>query len=105
MSLTTKTNAEAIEAWNTVLFDKFCRFRHILTTGLSVHGEAAIVSAAPASGQRVLDMGCGFCDTTVSLAARVGPRGETVGVDAAARFIELATHETQQAGVANARLV
>ena len=26
-------NVIAIEAWNTVLFDKFCRFRYVLTEG------------------------------------------------------------------------
>ena len=28
---TYEDNSEAIEAWNTVLFDKFTRFRHLLT--------------------------------------------------------------------------
>ena len=32
-------NAIAIEAWNTVLFEKFCRFRYVLTDGLSVHSD------------------------------------------------------------------
>ncbi len=31
-------NAEAVQAWNTVLYDKFLRFRDTLTTGFSVHG-------------------------------------------------------------------
>lgn len=37
---TRESNAEAIEAWNGVLFDKFARFRDTLTTGLGGHGEA-----------------------------------------------------------------
>lgn len=32
-------------------------------------------------GQRVLDVGCGIGDDCFSLAARVGPKGEVVGVD------------------------
>jgi len=28
-------NAIVAHAWNSVLFEKFCRFRHILTWGLS----------------------------------------------------------------------
>ena len=31
-------NAIVVEAWNSVLFEKFSRFRHILTRGLSGHG-------------------------------------------------------------------
>jgi len=56
----------------------------------------------PAPGQRVLDVGCGFGDSTQQIAALVGPSGEAVGVDAAERFIETARAEADEAGVANA---
>jgi SAM-dependent methyltransferase len=51
----------------------------------------------------VLDVGCGFGDTTQQIAAMVGPDGEAVGVDAAHNFIEAASAEAEEAGVANAR--
>lgn len=95
-------NAEAIEAWDGPLFDTFVRFRHLLTTGLGAHGRACMAVAAPASGERVLDIGCGFGDTTQDLAAAVGPGGEALGVDAAPRFIAAARDEAQAAGVRNA---
>lgn len=98
-------NAEAIQAWDGPLYDRFVRFRHIVTTGLGVHGEAALRLAPPQLGQRVLDVGCGFGDTTQEIARMVGPDGEAVGVDAAARFIETAQGEAAEAGVANARFV
>jgi SAM-dependent methyltransferase len=56
----------------------------------------------PQPGQRVLDVGCGFGDSTQQIAALVGPSGEAVGVDAAERFIETARAEADEAGVANA---
>jgi SAM-dependent methyltransferase len=99
----TGVNAEAIEAWDGPLYDRFVRFRHIVTTGLGIHGEEALRVAPPAPGQRALDVGCGFGDTTQELARLVGPDGEAVGVDAAARFIETAAAEAGEAGVANAR--
>lgn len=99
----TGANAEAIEAWDGPLYDRFVRFRHIVTTGLGAHGAAALALAPPQPGQRVLDVGCGFGDTTQELARLVGPDGEAVGVDAAARFVETATREAAEAGVANAR--
>jgi hypothetical protein len=34
-------NDIVIEAWNTVLFDKFCRFKHLLIDGLSAHSNEA----------------------------------------------------------------
>lgn len=88
-------NAEAIEAWNTLLFDKFVQFRDLLVTNLGVHGRRGIERLAPKLDDRVVDLGCGFGDTTVELARRVGPTGSAVGVDAAARFIVTARQETR----------
>ena len=99
----TGVNAEAIQAWDGPLYDRFVRFRHIVTSGLGAHGDAALRLAPPQDGERVLDVGCGFGDTTQQIAALVGSEGEAVGVDAAERFIETATAEAAEAGVANAR--
>src|SRR5688572_6620908 len=96
-------NEEAIEAWDTVLFDKFVRFRPLVTRGLGRHGDVAIARLAPAPGSSVIDLGCGFGDTTQQLARLVGPSGSVVGVDAAPRFIEGAQREAVEAGVANVR--
>jgi ubiquinone/menaquinone biosynthesis C-methylase UbiE len=96
-------NDEAIEAWNGPLFDRFVQFRHVLTTGLGAHGEQALALYPPQPGERVLDVGCGFGDTTQQIATLVGPDGEAFGIDAAERFIELAGSEAEQAGVVNAR--
>jgi SAM-dependent methyltransferase len=96
-------NAEAIEAWDGPLYDRFVRFRDIVTTGLGAHGEQALRLVAPRPGQRVLDVGCGFGDTTQRIAGLVGPGGEALGVDAAPRFVETARQEAADAGVANAR--
>ena len=96
-------NAEAIQAWDGPLFDRFVKFRHIVTTGLGAHGNEALRLNPPQEGQRVLDIGCGFGDTTQQIAALVGPNGEAAGVDAAANFIDAATREAEEAGVGNAR--
>ena len=95
------SNDEAIEAWNTVLFDKFVRFRAPLTTGLAIHGAAVLERYPVKPGQRVLDVGCGFGDTTIEIARRVGPAGTATGIDAADRFIEQATREARSLGVDN----
>jgi SAM-dependent methyltransferase len=94
-------NAEAIHAWDGPLFERFVRFREIVTTGLGAHGEAALRLVPPQPGHRVLDIGCGFGDTTRRIAGLVGPAGKAVGVDAAARFIETARDEAAEAGVPN----
>jgi ubiquinone/menaquinone biosynthesis C-methylase UbiE len=94
-------NREAIEAWNGVLFDKFLRFRHVLTEGLAHHGDAALKREPPAPGSHVLDIGCGFGDTTLWLGALVGPEGRAIGIDAAPRFIDIACKDATAAGCGN----
>jgi ubiquinone/menaquinone biosynthesis C-methylase UbiE len=76
-----------VKAWNTVLYDKFCRFRHLLVDGLSQHSDAALQRCGYRDGERVLDVGCGFGDSTVQIARSVAPRGAATGVDCAANFI------------------
>jgi SAM-dependent methyltransferase len=98
-------NGEAIEAWNGVLFDRYVRFRDIVTTGLGAHGEQGLRLHPPHPGDRALDVGCGFGDTTLRLAELVGPEGEAVGVDAAERFVAVARREAAEARVANARFL
>jgi SAM-dependent methyltransferase len=97
-------NAEAIIAWDTVLFDKFCRFRHLLVDGgLALHGAVAMERLGALTGKSVIDLGCGFGDSTQELARRVGPTGEAVGVDASRRFIDDAATDARKNGVENAR--
>lgn len=98
-------NDEAIRAWDGPLYDRFVRFRETVTTGLGAHGEEALRLHPPKPGQRVLDIGCGFGDTTQRIAGLVGPDGEAVGVDAAPRFIEDAICEAGEAGVTNTRFL
>jgi SAM-dependent methyltransferase len=94
-------NEEAIEAWNGVLFDRFLKHRAQVVEALGAHGARAIDENPPAAGERVLDIGCGFGETTARLAGLAGPEGSAHGVDAAPRFVEHATAEARQAGVEN----
>lgn len=96
------SNAIPIEAWNSVLFDKFCRFRHVLTHGLSAHSDQVLRRQPFASGGRVLDVGCGFGDTTRLIALQVASNGSAIGVDCAPRFVELANDELTESPIANA---
>ena len=95
-------NAIPIEAWNTVLFDKFCRFRYVLTYGLSAHSDEVLRRRPYALGGRILDVGCGFGDTTRLIAHQVASVGSSVGVDCAPRFIELAQRELAEQPIPNA---
>jgi ubiquinone/menaquinone biosynthesis C-methylase UbiE len=99
------SNRTIVEAWNTVLFDKFCRFRHLLVDGLTQHSDAAFERSNYREGERVLDVGCGFGDSTLKIAERVGPAGEAVGIDCAENFVRAAEKDARDAGLSNARFV
>ena len=94
-------NEESTEAWSGPLFERFVRFRPYVAEGLGQHGDAAMAAHPPRPGDRVLDIGCGFGDTTRRLAELVGPDGEAVGVDVSEPFVELAAKEAEEAGAAN----
>jgi SAM-dependent methyltransferase len=96
-------NAEALDAWNGVLFDRFLQYRDLIVTGIAPHGDEAIRVNPPKTADRVLDIGCGFGDSTQQLARLVGTEGSALGVDVAPRFVEAARDEAAQAGVTNVR--
>jgi len=97
------SNRIIVEAWNTVLYDKFCRFKHLLVNGLSQHSDVAFERCHHPVGARVLDVGCGFGDSTLRIAKRVGPSGEAVGVDCAENFVRAAEAEARTQGISNAQ--
>jgi ubiquinone/menaquinone biosynthesis C-methylase UbiE len=88
-------NQEATDAWSGPLFEAFSKYRDLVDGGLGAHGEAAMAVHPPRPGERVLDLGCGFGDTTQRLAKLVGPAGEAVGLDVSEPFIEQARKEAE----------
>ena len=88
-------NAEAIEAWDGPLFDRFVEFKDVLTTNLGRTATVRSSSCRRSPAERVVDIGCGFGDATQQIAALVGPEGEVLGVDAAPRFIEACIDEAR----------
>jgi len=96
------TNDVVIEAWNTVLYDKFVRFKHLLVEGLAGHSDELLKRNPYPPGAKVLDIGCGFGDSTLRIARAVGPRGAAFGVDCAEKFVHAALSEAHAAGVPNA---
>lgn len=97
------TNRETAEAWSGPLFERFVRYRDLVAAGLGAHGEAAMAAHPPQAGDRVVDLGCGFGDTTQRLAELAGPEGEVLGVDVSEPFIEVARREAEEAGAENVR--
>jgi ubiquinone/menaquinone biosynthesis C-methylase UbiE len=97
------SNDIIIEAWNTVLFDKYVRFKHLFVEGLASHSDYALARQGFLPGMKVLDIGCGFGDSTIHIAKKIGDTGEAIGVDCAENFIAASREDAAAAGVDNTR--
>jgi ubiquinone/menaquinone biosynthesis C-methylase UbiE len=94
---------EYVDFWNDVLVPKFSRFKHILVGGLT-HHSARIFPALPVrEGDRVVDVGCGFGDTAIELARRVGSKGEVLGLDCCEAFLDHGRRDAEAEGITNVR--
>ena len=95
-------DSELVQFWNTTLVPKFLRFQHVLVQGLGAHSRVLFERGAVArKGERVLDVGCGFGDTSIDLARQVGPEGRVVAIDCCKAFLDIGRDEAAKAGVKN----
>ena len=67
--------------WSGQSGERWVVYQARLDAMMAVFGQAAIEAAAPATGERVLDVGCGAGASSLDLAARVGAGGHVLGVD------------------------
>lgn len=77
----TEQNAYQVADWNGQSGEYWVANQVRLDAMMAVFGQAAIEAAAPATGERVLDVGCGAGASSLDLAARVGATGHVLGVD------------------------
>lgn len=94
-------NAEQIEYWNEVSGARWVEMNDAIDPQISPLGEAAMARAAIASGERVLDVGCGCGQTSIQLAERVGDAGSVLGLDISAVMLARARERAEAAGLRN----
>ncbi|AYM57349.1 class I SAM-dependent methyltransferase [Agrobacterium fabrum] len=83
-------NAEQIADWRGQSGERWAAYQARLDAMMAPFGQAAIEAAAPTTGERVLDVGCGAGASSRDLAARVGAEGHVLGVDISEPLIERA---------------
>ena len=96
---------EFVDFWNEILVPKFTRFKHILVDGLTHHSAAIFPDLPVKAGDKVLDVGCGFGDTAIQLAERVGPDGSVVGIDCCEAFLDHGRKDAAAAGLGNVSFI
>ena len=57
--------SQYVEFWNNVLVPKFVQWRHILVDGLTLHSAKVFPLLTVKPGDKVVDAGCGFGDTSI----------------------------------------
>ncbi|MGA8259268.1 MAG: class I SAM-dependent methyltransferase [Arenicellales bacterium] len=92
---------EFVDFWNDVLAPKFIAYKHVLVDGLTHHSEKIFPSLRVGPGDRVVDVGCGFGDTAIAFARRVGSHGSVLAIDCCDRFLDHGRNDAAQAGVAD----
>jgi ubiquinone/menaquinone biosynthesis C-methylase UbiE len=96
-------NVEHIAVWNEILVPKFVRFRRVMAGAWDIHSRVAFAKHPARSGERVLDVGCGFGETSLELAQQVGASGSVLGIDICEPFLARARADAAAAGLAQAR--
>ncbi len=105
MSDTQDASTEFVDFWNEILVPKFVKYRHILVGGLSHHSAKIFPTLEVKEGGRVVDVGCGFGDTAIQFAHRVGSTGSVLGIDCCDAFLQIAREDAAAAGVDNVEFV
>ena len=92
------TNTDQIAAWSGPMGETWAALHEQLDRQVEPPGRAALELAAPAKGERVLDVGCGPGATSLEIAKAVGPTGAVVGVDVAPMLLDIARRRAEGVG-------
>ncbi len=97
---TPTSNAAQIDYWNAAAGPIWVQHQEQLDRQLAPLGREAMRVLAPAVGERILDIGCGCGQSTLEIAALVGPSGAVVGADISAPMLEVAKNRPPPHGAA-----
>ena len=98
----TQDNTAQIAYWNDKAAVTWTEFQERLDALFEPLTTLALDAAAPASGEHVIDIGCGCGATVLALADRIGPTGHVQGLDISEPMAARARDRIVAAGLANA---
>ena len=98
---TAQSTNEFVDFWNEILVPKFVKYRHIIVGGLTHHSAQVLPKLEVKEGDRVVDVGCGFGDTAIEFARKVGPEGSVLAVDCCEGFLKFGREDAAAEGIGN----
>jgi SAM-dependent methyltransferase len=102
---TAQDNAAQIAYWNDKAAVTWTTSQERLDELFQPLTALALDAAAPAAGEKVIDIGCGCGATVLALADRVGPTGQVLGLDISEPMSARARQRIAAANLANAQVV
>jgi ubiquinone/menaquinone biosynthesis C-methylase UbiE len=105
MATVIESNEAFTGFWRDVLVEKFERFRNIMLGGLSYHSAIPLAKLQLPAGAHAVDVGCGWGDTAIELARKVGPTGHVLGLDCCDAFMDKGRRDAAAEGLTNVRFV
>ncbi len=97
-------NAAQIAYWNDRAAVTWTAFQDRIDAVFAPLTAIALDEAAPAEGERALDIGCGCGATALELARRVGPAGHVLGLDVSEPMAARARERIAAAGLRQAEI-
>ena len=98
-------NAAQIAYWNARAAVTWTTFQERIDDLLAPFAAIAMDAAAPAPGERAIDVGCGCGATVLELARRVAPSGHVLGVDVSEPMSARARERIAEAHLTNAEVL
>jgi SAM-dependent methyltransferase len=98
-------NAAQIAYWNDRAAVAWTAFQERIDAAFTRLTAASLDAAAPATGERVINVGCGCGATVLELARRVGPSGHVLGLDVSEPMAGRARERIAAAKLAQAEVV
>jgi SAM-dependent methyltransferase len=83
-------NDEQIAYWNDAAGETWAKLQRVLDRQIEPLGREAMRRLGPRAGERILDVGCGCGQSSLELAAQVGPTGSVLAVDVSRPMLAVA---------------
>jgi SAM-dependent methyltransferase len=98
-------NGAFIKVWNDIIAPKANPFREVICRALVEHSNVLLDRGVFRAGDRVMDVGCGWGDTTLDIGRVVGPTGLCLGVDCAENLLAHGRQAARDLGMTQARFL